>query len=399
MDRLIHMASWGIIYTLFSFVVIKLYKSLLRGENGRTVMRLGALSWDAVQRSDVCVFFILTIVASIRCNVGSDYYNYYNYFNSVQLKYSSLLEVFSDSLFNGYNALSYLVKLVSDNQYIIFAIVAVISYVTFFSIIREESEDCEVSLWCYMYLGFFANSLNIIKQYFAMTFLLMAYFSWKRKHRIRVILFCCLSIIFHYSALIAIILFIIARLVEPTKIMGQLIWIIGIATGILLPNILQLILKIVTSASGYEKYIFWNRNDQIRLQLAVVGSCIVYTILLKMILGKIKEIKDYDYEKYREITFLFLGLLINIVGIRMWIIARVGMYFNMMYIVLLPTYLQLVDDDEVKKTRMRLQILLFVYSVFISIFLGENEYYSYSTIFETTPMTIPNYNALHGFLK
>lgn len=399
MNRLIHMASWGIIYALFSMVIIYIYKQLLRSEKNRIVVRLGRLSWYGVQPSDFIIFSILTLVAAIRCNVGSDYYNYYNYFNSVQSKYSSLSDVFSESLFNGYAGLSYIVKLFSDNQYIIFAVVAIISYAVLFSMIRGESEDCEISLWCYMYLGFFANSLNIIKQYFAMIFLLMAYFSWKRKHRIRLFLFCCLSVIFHYTAIIAIILFIVARIVEPSKIMGQMIWITGIVIGVFLPNILELALRLFPFASGYTKYLSWSRNDQTRLQLAVVGSCVIYTILLKMILGKIKEIKDYDYEKYREITFLFFGLLINIVGIRMWILARIGMYFNIMYIVLLPTYLKCVDDTKIKKVRTIIYILLFVYSIFISIFLGENEYYSYSTIFGTTPMTIPSYNALNGFLK
>lgn len=401
MDRLIHMASWGVIYSLFSMIIIYIYRVLLkiRVNRKRIAIRIKTHTFTCFPIADVTIFFILTIVAAVRCNVGSDYYNYYVFFNSVTSRYNSLSEIFSSSIFNGYYALSYIVKLVSNNRYIIFTVVAVIFYYYLFTMIRNESEDYEVSLWCYMYLGFFANSLNIIRQYFAMTFVLMAYFSWKRKKPVFTLLFCCLSIMFHYSAIIAIALFIVATFIEPTKLMGQLIWIVGIISGILLPSFLEIIFKLLSSASGYAKYVSWDRNNQIRLQLAVIGSCIVYSILLKMILDKRTLIKKRHYQKYRELTLLFVGLLINIIGIRMWVLARIGMYFNMMYIFILPTYFKCLDESEYQKKRLFIYSLLFVYSIFISIFLGENEYYSYSTIFNSIPMTIPEYNSLYNFLK
>lgn len=399
MERLIHMASWGIEYAIFSFIIIRLYRVLLRSEKGRVTLKLGSLYFNGIQLSDFVIFLVLTVIAAIRCNVGSDYYNYYIYFNTVLNKYNSIKDIFADSIFYGYNALSYIVKQFSENEYIIFAVVAIIAYAALFKMIRDESDDYEVSLACFLYLGFYANSLNIIKQYISMTFLLLAYFSLKNKHIVRCIIFSCIAITFHYSALIVIAIYILINKIEPIKILGQSIWLFGAAIGIFLPNILNVLLNIVSSASGYSKYLSWSRNTQIRLQLAVIGSCILYSVLCFLIMSKKNEIRKFNEIRYKEITFLLVGLLINIVGIRMWVIARISFYFYMFAIFLVPTYLNVLGEENRKKTKTYLYILLFVYSVFISIFLGENEYYSYSTIFSTQPMTIPRYNQLYDFLK
>ncbi|WP_153056368.1 EpsG family protein, partial [Streptococcus suis] len=87
------------------------------------------------------------------------------------------------------------------------------------------------------------------------------------------------------------------------------------------------------------------------------------------------KIKKQDERRYREIIFLIIGLAINILSIRQWIINRIAVYFYQFIILILPTMFSSLEVENKKRLKILLYIIMFIYMIFISIFLGENEYF------------------------
>lgn len=398
-NRYLHMFSWGLLYSLFSLTVVVVYK-VFDSNKGIVSLKLKKNKGIKFHTSDILAYFILTITSAIRLNTGSDYYNYYNYYNNIKISYNSPREIISNSQF-GYFLLSWIIKSITNYEYAIFIVIAIFSYSHLFYTLRKENiPDMSCALLCYMFLGYYAYSNNILKQYIAMAFVMSAHINFKNKNLIKFSIFSILAVIFHYSALFAIVIIVIARKFKPTFSKFYLAIVSGITIGLSLNSILYIITNTISSASGYAKYIQWRRNNQLRLVLAVFGMFLVYTIIVYFILKNKDKILDINKSRYEEIIFLIVGLGINAIALRQWIISRIAIYFYQFIILILPTMFSGMSKKKKSKIKLFLYIMMFVYMIFSSIFLGENEYYSYNTIFSGDPvMSDVQYNALHGWYK
>lgn len=371
---------WGIGFALFCAMLAGIYSASTKQKN-KVVIKTKVKKYELLSISDFLLFFIMTSFAAIRLNVGSDYYNYYKRFNNVRKDMS----LFTDILptFDGYKILSYIVKQFTNNEYAIFCVVAIILYWFLFRLIKNEVEDKVAAFICYLYLGFFANSLNILKQCIAMMFVLCFYNMLREKKIVRSVIFALLAFLFHYSALFALVIIGVITILEikPSYRFLFLGIISGLIFALFLPQVVTLLFKFVPSASGYEVYVDWRRNNQIRMVLAMVGMCFIYTFLLFVIVRNKDLIRKKNETRYYEITFLIIGLCINIASLRIWVVQRLSLYFYQYIILILPTMFQGMDPEDRKKTKRLLYLLMFIYLMFSGMFLGENEYYSYNTIF------------------
>lgn len=74
--RYMHMLSWGLFYSFFSFVVVYIYRNLNR-TTGMVVVNFGKKELWKLNTADLIAYFLITTVSAIRLNTGSDFYNYY----------------------------------------------------------------------------------------------------------------------------------------------------------------------------------------------------------------------------------------------------------------------------------------------------------------------------------
>lgn len=397
-NRYLHMLSWGLLYSVFSSVVVTLYKYMFAREkvicftvqNRRKVV---------VSYADLVIYLVITTISAIRLNTGSDFYNYYIYFNQVRERYSSIREILLQSQ-SGYWILSYLVKMFTDYEYAIFVVIAVLSYAYLFRLIRNEVDDLPCALTCYFFLGFYAYSNNMLKQYIAMAFVMSAHLNYNKKKFLKCA-FCCLgAFCFHYSAGLVLALMILIRNIKVSMSRYRLSIILGVVGAVTLNYIFVIFFRLIPSASGYEKYINWRRTGQFRLVAAVAGMSLIYAILIYVITKHKDKIKMVSEQRYREIIFLIAGLCINILSIRQWIIFRIATYFYQFIILILPTMFVGMDYHMKKKLKIFLYSVMFLYMIFSSVFLGENEYFSYNTVFSgAKPMSDVQYNIMHGWSK
>ena len=392
------MLSWGLIYSLFSLAIVLLYSAIYYREKPITVVIKGK-SKATYRLSNTLIFIIITFFSAFRLNVGSDYYNYYVYFNQIKEQYSSFRETLLQSQ-SGYWALSYIIKSLTGYQYAIFVVIAVFSYAFLFYLLRREVEDKPCALACYFFLGYYAYSNNILKQYIAMAFVMSAYLFFCRKDYIKCFICCILAIVFHYSAALVLVVIFFARKIEPSIKKYHASIIVGLGGAIVLNYLFTLFFHLIPSASGYEKYIDWRRSGQFRLVAAVVGMSIVYGILIFVIVRFKDKVKEVNEQRYKEIIFLLIGLCINIIAIRQWIINRIALYFYQFIILILPALFTGLDRKKSKRLKTILYGIMFLYMFFSSIFLGENEYYSYHMVFSgDQPISDVQYNIMHGWTK
>ncbi|WP_105106706.1 EpsG family protein [Streptococcus suis] len=399
LDRYLHMFSWGVLYATFSLCLVSLYRTLQNSETVLYLSRNNGKKKPLLHSSDAIIYLIMTIVSAIRLNTGSDFYNYYTYFDQILIRYNSFEEVFFQSQ-SGYFALSYIIKQITDYQYAIFAVIAVFSYAYLFYLIRSEVEDTTSALLTYMFLGYYAYSNNILKQYIAMNFVMATYLALSRRKYFKTILFAVGAMLFHYSSVLVLVILFFASRFKPTFNKYYLAIVGGLVVALNLNTLFAIFFKLIPSASGYEIYVNWRRSDQIRLVLAVLGMAIMHGILIYYILKYKDKIKKQDERRYREIIFLIIGLAINILSIRQWIINRIAVYFYQFIILILPTMFSSLEVENKKRLKIVLYIIMFIYMIFISIFLGENEYFSYNTIFSgDQPISDVIYNQIHGWTK
>lgn len=379
-NKYVRKLLWGIGFAIFCAFLSSLYSVLCRKEKKLYLTYRGQKQL-LFSYADLILFSIMTFLASIRLNVGSDYYNYYMIFNKVQRDVVITRDrIVSQS---GYYLLSYIIKQFTDNEYAIFAVIAVILYGLLFYLLKDEVNDRPAAFTCYLFLGFFANSLNILKQCIAMMFVMCFYKYLRNKNFIRCILSAIIAIIFHYSAIFALVIICLFSVIKipPSKRLFYFSVALGIFIALFLPQILNIIIKLVPSASGYTTYVNWRRNNQIRLILGVAGTGLFYIFLIYFIVRNRMRIRALDETRYFEISFLIFGLCINLASIRIWVVQRIALYFYQFTFFIIPTLFQSFEANKRRKIKQVIYFFMFIYLVFSGIFVGENEYYSYNTIF------------------
>ena len=79
----------------------------------------------------------------------------------------------------------------------------------------------------------------------------------------------------------------------------------------------------------------------------------------------------------------------------MWVVQRIALYFYQFIILILPTMFQGMDNEKRKWMKQNVFLVMFIYLIFSGIFFGENEYYSYNTIFSgERPIYDADYNKM-----
>lgn len=371
---------WGIGFAFFCATLAGIY-TIMSQKRNKVVINFRGSKKELFSLSDFVTFFIMTFWASIRLNVGSDFYNYYLRFNYIKKEMSFIKDIANS--FDGYRWLSYIIKQFTAYEYAIFVVIAICLYWFLFHLMKDEVEDRSAAFICYLFLGFFANSLNILKQCIAMMFVMCFYKTMNQKHFIKCVIFAFLAFLFHYSAIFALITISIFRMIKihPSKKLFFTSIIVGILLAILLPQLIRLIIQFFPSASGYKVYVNWRRNNQIRLIIAVIGMSLMYIFLLMYLIKNKERIRITNESRYWEISLLIIGLCINIASIRIWIVQRIALYFYQFIILILPTMFQGMKSKQRKMAKQIIYLVMFVYLIFSGIFFGENEYYSYNTVF------------------
>ena len=318
---------------------------------------------------------ILTLVFGLRAySVGTDTKNYLQIFDSlgsdfifekmIYEKGFCILSIFSRRYFGSFTAL--------------LLISGFIIYWNIITSICELSQSPSISMLCFFGLGAFAQSCNLLRQYLALSFCLIAMlFLIKKNKNLLFILYVLIAFLFHRSAIVFLILLPLKYI--KFNIRNIFLFLVGTALAIVfLPYLLKFFDRI--SGSHYYTYITIRSET---LSLVNIGVIVILSVVLFFILkfrrqvNKEESVKEYDI--YANMFLLFFCLIIVSI-FSAELVDRIAIYFLPAMYFLLPMILKTFKDYKSKFFVYMLAIVFLIFLVYILKFRGTYEILPYDFV-------------------
>lgn len=362
------MVLFDILYIAFGFVLCFIYRLFNKKTN-------------KIQWIDFLILLILILVSSLRCNVGSDYYGYYLRYNGILSTYPSITHILTTSSSILFDTICYFTMKITSFRFAIFWVVSILIYLPLMLYFRKTNEKPYISVFIFIFAGFYLITNNIIRQSLAMVLVFIAYHFLKEKKMVKYLLFVLLACLFHPSALFAGILILISRKITPSFQSLLFMNIIGIVGFVLFTPVMQLLNQFIPDK--YLNYIVFNYGGMMKQTLSIVGYVLFYNSIAFILINHKSKIKKQNEEYYKMISMIILGIPISILAIKCWPINRVALYLYSFVLVLLPAIYN--NKEILGKLKLLISFLLIVWFLFLNIFGGDNEYYDYNTYLNTIP--------------
>lgn len=254
----------------------------------------------------------------------------------------------------GYNILQSLTKLVCENKYAIIVTSGAITTFLFYDFIKRYSNYYFLSIVFFIFLNFWGDSLNIMRQTLACSVLTYSYRFILSNKFIKFLITVLIATSFHSSA----ILFLCAWPIKFIRINNKTILylIIGvIAAYASFSVLLRFSFMIDDSYEGYASSIYGEGN---RIGALFQASCYIGLVLFALFLrAKIGGRKFSGAGLDIPLLFSFLGAVILLMSYNMSIFGRIAQYFNVFELILLPNVIRLLPAN---KQRL-ITFLLFIY--------------------------------------
>lgn len=298
------------------------------------------------------VYIFIFLFYALRFDVGYDYMYYY----SILTKTIN----FYDAMFNRLELLNRVLINISQAVHFpqfFFIITSFLLIYPLYLTIKNYSKDFALSTIIFLSFPiFFFNSLSVIRQYVAIGILFYAFKYIKSREFWKFTIFLVIAVLFHYSAIIGLLLYWVYYKKIETKY-----FILLFVFGIFSFDISFYVVKYLFPQ--YLEYLIDNigiGGDKILIVFQIIG------FLLLFFANKKKEANS-DYNFY--FTAFFIGLFIwsslNRYGHAG---LRGGLYFIIYFILLIPELLEAIKQKRlVRQFTYSLCFLFFVFSIYLGV--------------------------------
>lgn len=311
------------------------------------------------------VFTVLIFISGLRSySVGVDTYGYVNFFNDVvAIPLSSLHTHHLESTY------VYFLKLISiftHNPQAFLLITSLLIYVGIAKLIYNNSNDVVASTAIFISL-FFTSTLNISRQYISVAIGCNSItYAKKGRHKTALALIG-LSMLFHTAGFINLIVYIIFLLREK-----KYFFTLMIASSLSIFFIINSkIFYKISGFFGYQHYLnSIHMTESITSDLLgriyvilIIGSFFIYYLKRNQmeLRNKVNEINDIRF----YLGIMMLGTSFTLLSSDFRLLSRVGVYFTIYLIVLIPAVMNLL------KSKSNYPIYIIVMCIFyISMFLA-----------------------------
>jgi len=285
----------------------------------------------------IIAFIIFAILMASRdFNTGSDTKMYIRTFLTFsQNKWNST--IWGGYFEPLYAILNILLSYVSQNpRIIIVATSFVISY-SFYKFIKDNSENYLLSVLIFIGLLFFYTSMNTIRQFMALSVILLGFKFVKNKKIIPFLITILIAYLFHSSALVGLLLYPMYNM-KYTHTRVLIIFAIAIVANVFVSDLINYIYQMIGRINYYDSRVGQEN-------IANLIYMIIYLVMFLFSLFEIKKNKS-DYSKKGFNLYVFvISSAISLIAMNMNILARVTTYFNVFSIICLPN----IIEDNIKK--------------------------------------------------
>lgn len=266
----------------------------------------------------------------------------------------------------GYVFLIKILYHISENPRILFIVTSLLLIIALGIFLYRYSPDISLSILLFISLGFFANSMNAMRQYIAWSLLLLAFVFLVERKPFLFTFFVIFASLFHLTALVFIILYPLLYL----NFNFRYFLIFTIFLMICLFNfdyIIGVIFAKITSYSVYEESILNNgTNGYLNILLNFLICALVLLIYNRFFR------KDNDRKVNAIKWTLTLACLIWLVSFKFAQISRIANYFTISLMIAIPLIVKKLNDSKARRIYLFLLIMSsFVYFIVIQIMKPE----------------------------
>ncbi|NMA84102.1 MAG: EpsG family protein [Epulopiscium sp.] len=334
----------------------------------------------------ILTFGMFTFLSALRSShVGNDTSAYIRIFNDITMtgdisRYSWRYEF-------GYLYLNKLLSILSSNSQIIIIVTSILIMLGFARFIYKYSNNLWLSVYLFFTLGYFGMSMNTIRLNIAIVILLFSYDFIKKKNLFKFIITVFIASMFHRTAIIFLIAWLIVKFKFTYKTIS--VAIVGsVGIYLLFPRILQTILQFFPTYKYYlgSSYLDGNTrlasvmNFLVGLSILIFGGFTNYHNKNICTCSKLNSKNGAIVNDNKNmLLFLLVGVSITFISLNFSLLDRVGEYFSVFSIVFLPNALKSIRDKNIRALLSFIIIVLFfVYSTTIQIMRPEwNVIYPY----------------------
>ena len=302
------------------------------------------------------------VVATIRYGVGTDYFNYLGI-----MKSTGAINLQKYIVENGFNEIgsyfSYRLGYLSGNYHSMLFLNASLTILPIYFALRREKNFFSISLGFLLFLFiYFPTSFNIMMQMMALSFFTLSFkYIFERKFYKYIFVILCASM-FHSTALVCMPLYLLGDTDKVNKFLNfkyMIAIIIGIFVFLNIEHIL-IALGEIDTFSSYGMYATKDSSGGNR-------DLLVKIMLFMIVFLFRKNLIKYDKRNALFILLLFFNVLIGFTGIFSPFIKRLGYYFEVVQIYILP---MLVRVSKNKRERALYGMLIILYAIALFILVA-----------------------------
>ena len=217
---------------------------------------------------------------------------------------------------------------------------AIIIYFGIYNIIKKNSVDKIMSIFLFISMGYFSSSLNVMRQFIALTFVILSYSAFmEKKSFFKITFYCIIAGVFHSTALLCLGAIILYALLESKKVGRSFflkLLVVVISIGVCFSvdyvfTVLGLDSDYLASGAGFTYSIF-NLSFLIKIVLLIAGWYII------------KKCKNLDSDEFNTLKFFnFLNIVscfMNVMAVSFNMFTRLNIYFSIGMIVLIPNIIK-----------------------------------------------------------
>ena len=287
------------------------------------------------------ILVILAVPAILRQETGNDYLRYVEFFHLASIDAYVPTE-------KGFNLLVKAIYALCgyENYLLVFAVYAILTIGLMLLAIRQQAEDFAFSFFLFMMFGYYFQSFNTMRYYFALSIALVAMTCLLRHRYIGFLLLVILAALFHKSALVVLVLYPLAlhrwKSWQRIAVCG-----LGAVAMVFHDKVLQLLVALYPS---------WEGTGDLAAGTSVswvnIAKCAAVLILALLVLRPAgnEPAKACGTSESRAIRLYvngsFLALLLYVFGWFVPEMSRICYYLTFTQIFLIPMLLHRIPENE-----------------------------------------------------
>lgn len=310
-----------------------------------------------------CLFLIaliLMIPAILRQETGNDYLRYVEFFHLASIDAYVPTEA-------GFNWLAKAVYGLCgyENYLLLFAIYAVMTILAMLAVIRQQAENFCFSFFLFMMFGYYFQSFNTMRYYFALSLSLLAMTCLLRRQYAGFVILVLLASLFHKTALITLLLYpVAARRWKKRELAAAVVP--GLAVLLLHEKAMKLLLSLYPS---------WEGTVDLAAGTSISWVNIAKCLAVLLLAYYVKADEDPDTFRGRQLVMYrnsaYIGLLLYVFGWFIPEVSRICYYLTFTQIFYLPMLLSGLPETEKGRRQKKLLTILVIAAalVFFALFL------------------------------